>query len=172
MRHAARLPPPPVFNDRRLLLLIAFCKSQSIDHSFGVCVFCLRLNLACFGRYLYVLDVCCQFASCRATLAICKSYCKIVPEIHQTNANNHQILLNIHPISATMAPRSAPKSNLEASWFWDRQKVPTPGARHTLFGTTWVILVAIWCPAGRQGASKIYLLSTKSRKHFKKCRPE
>ena len=28
MRHAARLPPPPVFNDRRLLQLIAFCKLQ------------------------------------------------------------------------------------------------------------------------------------------------
>ena len=36
----------------------------------------MLLNLACFCRYLYVLDVCCQFASCRATLAICKYYCK------------------------------------------------------------------------------------------------
>ena len=88
MRHAARLPPPPVFNDRRLLLLIAFCKSQSIDHSFGVCVFCLRLTLAHFCRYLYVLDVCCQFASCQAMLAICKSYCKIVSEMHQKLCNN------------------------------------------------------------------------------------
>ena len=88
MRHAARLPPPPVFNDRRLLLLIAFCKSQSIDHSFGVCVFCLRLTLAHFCRYLYVLDVCCQFASCQAMLAICKSYCKNVSEMHQQLCNN------------------------------------------------------------------------------------
>ena len=83
MRHAGRLPPPPVFNDRRLLLLIAFCKSKSIDHSFGVCIFCLRLTLAHFCRYLYVLDVCCQFASCQAMLAIRKSYYKHVSEMHQ-----------------------------------------------------------------------------------------
>ena len=47
-----------------------------IDYSFGVYVFCLRLNLACFFRYLYVLDVRRQLASCRATLAICNYYCK------------------------------------------------------------------------------------------------
>ena len=28
MRHAARLPPPPVFDDRRLVQLIAFCKCK------------------------------------------------------------------------------------------------------------------------------------------------
>ena len=88
MRHAARLPPPPVFNDRRLLLLIVFCKSQSIDHSFGVCVFCLRLTLAHFCRYLYVLGVCCQFASCQAMLAICKADCKHVLKMHQGLCNN------------------------------------------------------------------------------------
>ena len=88
MRHAARLPPPPVFNDRRLLLLIAFCKLQNIDNSFGVCFCCLWLTLAHFCRYLYVLDVCCQFASCQAMLAICKSYCKNVSEMHQQLCNN------------------------------------------------------------------------------------
>ena len=71
----------PVFVDRRLLQLIAFCKLQSIDQSSGVCVFYFRLTLAYFCRYLYVLDVCCQFASCQAMLAICKSYpsCKASP---------------------------------------------------------------------------------------------
>ena len=88
MRHAARLPPPPVFDDRRLVQLIAFCTLQIINLSFGVCVFSLRLNLACFCRYLYVLDVCCQFASCQAMLAICKSYCKNVSEMHQQLCNN------------------------------------------------------------------------------------
>ena len=78
MRHAARLPPPPVFVDTRLLQLIAYCKLQIIDQSFGVCVFYLRLTLVYFCRYLYVLDVCCQFASCQAMLAVCKSYCKIL----------------------------------------------------------------------------------------------
>ena len=78
MRHAARLPPPPVFNDRRLVCLIAFCKLQFIDQSFGVCVCCFCFTLAFLCRYLYILDVCCQFASCQAILAICKSYGKYV----------------------------------------------------------------------------------------------
>ena len=78
----------PVFVDRRLLQMSAFCKLQMIDQSFGVCVFYLRLFFAYFCRYLYVLDVCCQFASCQAMLAICKSYCKIVSEMHQKLCNN------------------------------------------------------------------------------------
>ena len=88
MRHVARLPPPPIFDDRRLVQLIAFRKLQIIDERFGVCVFCLRLNLACFCRYLHVLDVCCQFASCRATLGICKYSCKHLSEIHQQLCKN------------------------------------------------------------------------------------
>ena len=83
MRHAARLPPPPIFDDRRLVQLIAFRKLQIIDQSFGVCFLYLRLTLAYFCRYLYVLDVSCQFASCQAILAICKSYCKHVSELQQ-----------------------------------------------------------------------------------------
>ena len=88
MRHAARLPPPPVFNDRRLVCLIAFCKLQFIDQSFGVCVCCFCFTLAYLCRYLYILDVCCQFASCQAILAICKAYCKHVSEMHQQVCNN------------------------------------------------------------------------------------
>ena len=71
MRHAARLPPPPVFNDRCLLQLIAFCNLQIIDQTFGVCVFYLLLTLVYFFRYLYALDVCCQFVSGHATLKTC-----------------------------------------------------------------------------------------------------
>ena len=88
MRHAARLPPPPVFNDRCLSQLIAFCKLQFIDQSFGVCGFCLLLTLTYFCRSRSILDVCCQFASCQAILAICKSYCKNVSEMHQHLCNN------------------------------------------------------------------------------------
>ena len=117
MRHAARLPPPPVFNDRRLLLLIAFCKSQSIDYSFGVCVFCLRLTLAHFCRYLYVLDVCCQFASCQAMLAVCKSYCKMFQKCFNNYHNFCTNSFKIHPKSSKMVPRSAPKATLGASRF-------------------------------------------------------
>ena len=78
----------PVFEDRRLVQLSAFCKLQIIDQSFGVYVFYFRLTLAYFCRYLHVLDVCCQFASCQAMLAICKSYCKNVSEMHQQLCNN------------------------------------------------------------------------------------
>ena len=72
----------PVFVDRRLLQLIVFYKLQSIDQSSGVYVFCFRLILAYLCRYLYVLDACCQFASYQAMLAICKTYCKHVSEMH------------------------------------------------------------------------------------------
>ena len=88
MRHAARLPPPPVFNDRRLSQLIAFCKLRFIDQSFGVCGFCLLLTLTYFCRSRSILDVCCQLASCQAILAICKAYCKHVSEMHQKLCNN------------------------------------------------------------------------------------
>ena len=92
----------PVFEDRRLVQLIAFCKSQMIDQSFDVCVFYLRLFFAYFCRYLYVLDVCCQFASCQAILAICKSYCKHVSEMHQQLCKNP---LNIHAKSIPNQPK-------------------------------------------------------------------
>ena len=59
-----------------------------IDQNFYTCVFYLRLFFAYFCKYLYVLDVCCQFASCQAMLAICKSYCKNVSEMHQQLCNN------------------------------------------------------------------------------------
>ena len=85
----------PVFVDRRLLQMSAFCKLQMIDQSFGVCVFYLRLFFAYFCRYLYVLDVCCQFASCQAMLTICKSYCKHVSEMHQQLCKNQFTIVQI-----------------------------------------------------------------------------
>ena len=53
-----------------------------IYRSFGVSVFCSCLIFAYLRRYLYVLDVCCQFASCQAALVICETYCKHVSEMH------------------------------------------------------------------------------------------
>ena len=157
MRHAARLPPPLVFNDRRLLLLIAFCKSQSIDHSFDVYVFCLRLTLAHFCRYLYVLDVCCQFASCQAMLAICKSYCKNVSEMHQQLCNNPLKFMRIHPRLTEMVPRSAPKATLGAS----RLEVAKKGAKSSyvlcFFGGFFATLrfwVPFWPQLGAKGVPK------------------
>ena len=116
MRHAARLPPPPVFNDRRLLQLIAYCKLRIIDWSFGVCLFYLHSTLVYFCRYLYVLDVCCQFASCQAMLAICKSYCKIFPKCFKMNCKIDKNSFKIQPKSTKMMPRSVPKAILTASW--------------------------------------------------------
>ena len=120
MRHAARLPPPPIFDDRRLVQLIAFRKLQIIDERFGVCVFCLRLNLACFCRYLHVLDVCCQFASCRATLAICKFYCKTASEMHQQLGTYLSKSIpnpsQIHPKSIPNRPKWCPGAVRKRSW--------------------------------------------------------
>ena len=113
MRHAARLPPPPVFNDRRLLQLIAFSKLHIIDHSFGVCVFYLWLTLAYFCRYLYVLDVCCQFASCRATWAICKYYCK---KCFRNASKIKHISIIIHPKSIKNPKKWCPGAFRKRSW--------------------------------------------------------
>ena len=48
MRHAARLPPPPIFDDRRLVQLIAFLKLRIIDHSLGVCMFVFAVDSCIF----------------------------------------------------------------------------------------------------------------------------
>ena len=164
MRHAARLPPPPVFNDRRLLLLIAFCKLQFIDQSFGVCVFCLRLTLAHFCRYLYVLDVCCQFASCQAMLAICKSYCKISPKFFKNNAQIETNSSKIRPKSTKMVPRSLPKAISRASRF------------HVLPPTKFLVpfwsnlddvawhFVPSWAPRDSQNQAFLHQVALKSQK--------
>ena len=164
MRHAARLPPPPVFNDRRLVCLIAFCKLQFIDQSFGVCVFCLRLTLAYFCRYLYVLDVCCQFASCQAMLAICKSYCKISPKCIKNNAQIDTNSSKIRPKSTKMVPRRVPKAILRASRFHvlPPKKFLVPFwsnlgdvARH---------FVPSWAPRGSQNQAFWHQVALKSQK--------
>ena len=154
MRHAARLPPPPVFDDRRLLLLIAFCKSQSIDHSFGVCVFCLRLTLAHFCRYLYVLDVCCQFASCQAMLAICKSYCKHVSDMHQNLCNNpSKYMQNPSKINQDGAKERS-ESGLGSKSLPGFEKTAARLRNGCHCGATWAMLGVILDPAGWQGSPK------------------
>ena len=102
MRHAARLPPPPVFNDQRLVQLIASCKLQITDQTFGEYVFGLRLTLEWFCRYLYVLDVCCQVASWGdiENLQILLQQCfRNAPAIMQ-------ISIKTHLKSTKMVPRS------------------------------------------------------------------
>ena len=114
MRHAARLPPPPIFDDRRLVQLIAFCKLQFIDQSFGVCVCCFCFTLAYLCRYLYILDVCCQFASCQAMLAICKSYCKISPKCIKNNAQNRYKFIPIPSQINQNGAKEPSESDLES----------------------------------------------------------
>ena len=88
---------------------------------------------------------------------------------HQNASKNHAKIHDFvakgNPKSTKMMPRSIPKALLEASRLWDPPKVPTPGARHTLFGTTWAIWGSILDPAGRQGGPKIEHFGT--RKHQK-----
>ena len=134
MCHAARLPPPPIFDDRRLVQLIAFRKLQIIDERFGVCVFCLRLNLACFCRYLHVLDVCCQFASCRATLAICKFYCKTASEMHQQ--------LGTHLSKSIPNPSKVDQSDAQERSKSDIGSKSIPGMRFWSMGRSF--LEAVW----------------------------
>ena len=50
-----------------------------------------------------------------------------------------------------MVPRSVSEEFWGASRLWGSPKVPTPGAQHTLFGTTWAILGAVLGTAGRSG---------------------
>ena len=66
-----------------------------------------------------------------------------------------------------MVPRRAPKAILEASRFWDPQKVSTPRAWHTLLCTIWAILGAILGTPGRQGVPKIKSSGTKMLQNIK-----
>ena len=63
------------------------------------------------------------------------------------------------PKSTKIVSRTAPKAVLEASRFWDPQKVPTPAARHTHLGTIWLILGAVLATAGRQRIPKSSVLA-------------
>ena len=164
MRHAARLPPPPVFTDRCLLLLIAFCKLLNVDHSFGVCIFCLWLTLAHFCRYLYVLDVCCQFASCQAMLAICKSYCKIYPKCFKINAKIDTNSFKIRPKSTKMVPRSLPKAISRASRFHvlRPKKFLVPFWRN--LGDLARHFAPSWAPRGSQNQAFCHQVALKSQK--------
>ena len=159
MRHAARLPPPPVFNDRRLLLLIAFCKSQSIDHSFGVCVF-----FFC-GRHLHIsADICMflMFAVNSLRVRRCWQSASLIAK-YLRNA------LKIMPKSIQIHPKSVPN---QPKWcqgaFRKRSREQVGSTCFTrrsfwcLFGATWAIRLGILRPAGRQGVPKIKLFGIKS----------
>ena len=155
MRHAARLPPPPVFNDRRLVCLIAFCKLQFIDQSFGVCVCCFCFTLA------YYADICIFLMLAVNTLRVRRYWqsANLIANMCILDIDNyvqiHQNSCKKHPKSNKMVPRNAPKTTLGANWFEDPQKVFQADTFLQTFGATWAILGAILRPAGRQGGPKI-----------------
>ena len=77
----------------------------------------------------------------------------------QSNVStNHAKIMILEPRGGgkinQIVARRTPKAILEASRFWDPQKVSTPGARHTLLDTIWPILGAILGTIGRQGVPK------------------
>ena len=124
MRHAARLPPPPVFNDRRLVCLIAFCKLQFIDQSFGVCVCYFSVSRS----HIYA-DICIFLMFVVNSLRGRRYWqsANLVANMCILDIDNYvQILQNSckkHPKSNKMVPRNAPKTTLGANWFEDPQKV-------------------------------------------------
>ena len=160
MPHVARLPPPPVFNDRRLVCLIAFCKLQFIDQSFGVCVFCLEI---CIFLVFVVnsLRVRRYWQSAKLIANMCPKCIKKYVIIHQNTCK-------IHPKSTKMVPRSAQKAALAASLFQVSKKAAARLRNGCHCGATWAMLGVILGPAGRQGAPKIELFGTKSHQNLKK----
>ena len=148
--------------------LIPFCKLQIIDQSFGVCVFYLRLFFAYFCRYLHVLDVCCQFASCQAMLAICKTYCKNVSEMHQQLCNNPSKAMQNQSQIDQNGAKERSESDLGSKSVLGFQNSGRGFEQWMLFCATWAILGAIFGPAWRQGVPKIELFGTKSHQNLKK----
>ena len=142
MRHAARLPPPPIFDDRRLVQLIAFCVLVS---AFFICVCSLHISADICMFLMFAVNSlrvrrCWQSANLIA---------KMCPKCINNYATIHQKSCKIHPKSTKMVPRNAPKATLGANWFEDPQKVFHADTFLQTFGATWVILGAIWDPAGR-----------------------
>ena len=90
---------------------------------------------------------------------------------HQNVAKNRAEIHNLGakgvPKSVRIVSRSAPKAILEASRFWDPQKMPTPAARHIHLGTIWVILGAVLTTARRQGIPKSSVLAPGMRQNLK-----
>ena len=139
-------------------------KCKLIYRSFSVCVFCLCLIFAYLRRYLYVLDVCCQFASCQAMLAICKSCCKISPKCFKNNAQIDTNSSKILPKSTKMVPRSLPKAISRASRF---QAIRPAKFFHDFWrhlGDLGRHLAPSWPPRGSQNQAFWHQVALKSQK--------
>ena len=79
MRHAARAPPPPFFEDRRLVQQIAVQTSEFIDWNFAIFLF------AYVCSYLLVLDVFRKFDSWSAALVVCEIVARNVANMMLTD---------------------------------------------------------------------------------------
>ena len=162
MRHAARLPLPPVFNDRRLLLLIAFCKLQNIDHSSCVCIlFCVWILHVSADICMFLmfaansLRVGRRWESANINASLCPKYTNNYAKINQNSCN-------IHPKSSKIIPKDAPKATLGASLFLVTKKAPPSLRNGCHLSATWATLGVILLPAGRQGVPKIESFGIKS----------
>ena len=162
MRHAARLPPPPVFNDRRLVQLIAFCKLRFIDQSFDVCGFCLLLTLTYFCRSRFFLMFAVNSLRVRRYWQSANLMANMCILDIENYVQTHQNSCKKHPKSSKMVPRNAPKTTLGANWFEDPQKVFHPDTFLQTFGATWAILRAILCPSWAPRGPKIKHFGIKS----------
>ena len=111
----------------------------------------MRLNLACFGRYLYVLDVCCQFASCRATLAICKYYCK---KCFRNASTIRHISIKIHPKSIPNRLKWCPGAFRKQSWKQVDSRILPGGARTGAYSGPFAPFGRFWAPFGTQLGAK------------------
>ena len=87
---------------------------------------------------------------------------KMHPKCINNQAHIHQFSSQIHAKSTKGMPRNVPKGYLDTNLFQQWRK----GAAYLMFfcilGATWPILVAIWCPARRQGGPKIEHLGVKA----------
>ena len=157
MRHAARLPPPPVFNNRCLVQLIAFVKLQMIDHIFW-CLRFLRWTLA------YLADICMFLTFAVNSLRVRRRWqsanliAKMFQKCIKHAAKIHTNSFRIHPKSTKMMPRSAPKATLGASRF---HELP-PNKFLEPFWSHSSDLGRHFVPAGRQGAPQIDCFGIKS----------
>ena len=80
--------------------------------------------------------------------------------------------VKIHQKFNEMVSRSVPKAILEVIRFQKMSRGDPVSIFLAIIGATWAILVAIWCPAGRQGGPKIDRFGTRMRQNVEKWGPE
>ena len=163
MRHAARLPPPPVFNNRCLVQLIAFFKLQMINHIFW-CLRFLRWTLA------YLADICMFLTFAVNSLRVRRRWqsanliAKMFQKCIKHAAKIHTNSFRIHPKSTKMMPRSAPKATLGASRFHELPPKKFLVPFWSNLGELARHFVPSWAPRGSQNQAFWHQVALKSQK--------